>query len=63
MSYWVFPAGGVGERVTCVFSPEGVIGVTAWARETQQGMARRSEMSPTNPVLLLSVLFILPSCK
>ena len=31
MSYWVFPAGGVAERLTCVFRPDGVIGDAAWA--------------------------------
>ena len=26
MSYWTFPAGGVAERLTCVFNPEEVMG-------------------------------------
>ena len=29
MSYWVFPAGGVAETVTCVLSPDDVMGEAA----------------------------------
>src|SRR5215471_3392814 len=34
MSYWIFPGGGVADRVTCVLSPEGVMGEAAWNRES-----------------------------
>src|SRR5678815_5014899 len=41
MSYCTFPAGGAADRLTCVLSPDGVIG--GWARVTEHGRTRRSE--------------------
>src|SRR5215467_6231374 len=43
MSYWIFPGGGVADRVTCVLSPEGVMGEAAWTREVGYGTASTTE--------------------
>src|SRR5215472_10692668 len=45
MSYCVFPAGGIADRVTCVFNPEGVIGAAAWTREV--GLNARTSEKPS----------------
>src|SRR5215472_13595578 len=43
MSYWIFPGGGIADRVTCVLSPEGVMGEAAWTREVGYGTASTTE--------------------
>ncbi|BFU91924.1 MAG: hypothetical protein NTAFB01_31110 [Nitrospira sp.] len=35
MSYCTVPVGGVAERLTCVFSPEGVMGAAVWAKPAE----------------------------
>src|SRR5262249_2504162 len=45
MSYWIFPGGGVADRVTCVLSPEGVMGEAAWTREV--GLDARTREQPS----------------
>src|SRR5215813_7037741 len=43
ISYWVFPAGGIAERLTCVLSPDDVMGEAAWTREGGLGTASTTE--------------------
>src|SRR5215469_10035524 len=54
MSYCVFPAGGVGERVTCVLSPDDVMGEAACTREGGYGTATTTDQLNRREYLTLA---------
>src|SRR5215510_15028242 len=54
MSYWTLPEGRLAGGLTCVLSPEGVMGEAAWTSEVRYGTDRASEQPSRSQEITLA---------